>query len=169
MGAHWSNKPMALAYIGIGSNIGDRAAYLRLAQERLAGLDGTRLVAASRVYETEPVGPVPQGKYLNAVARLDTQLDPYELLDALEAIEQLADRPPRDERVKWGPRTLDLDILLYGKQVISNDELVVPHPMMHERWFVLKPLADLDAGAVHPLLQMTVGELLSYLDQGAKT
>lgn len=160
---------MASVFIGIGSNLGDRSAYLRLAERRLAGLDRTRLVAMSRVYETQPVGPVPQGKYLNAVAKLDTRLDPYELLDALEEIEQQAGRPPRHERVKWGPRTLDLDILLYGDRVISSDELVVPHPMMHERWFVLKPLADLDAGAVHPLLEMTVGELLSYLNQSAKT
>jgi len=160
---------MALVFIGIGSNVGDRAAYMRLAQKRLAGLDRTHLVAVSKVYETEPVGPVDQGKYLNAVAKLDTQLDPYELLDALDVIEQEAGRLPRDERVKWGPRTLDLDILLYGSRVISSDELVVPHPMMHERWFVLQPLADLDAAVVHPLLEMTVGELLSYLDQGAKT
>ena len=160
---------MISVFIGIGSNVGDRAAYMQLAQDRLTGLERTRLVAVSKVYETEPVGPVDQGKYLNAVIKLDTQLDPYELLDALDVIEQEAGRPPRDERVKWGPRTLDLDILLYGNQVISSDELVVPHPMMHERRFVLKPLADLDGGVVHPLLEMTVSELLSYLDQGAKT
>lgn len=160
---------MTSVFIGIGSNVGDRAAYMRLAQERLAELDRTRLIAVSKMYETEPVGPVPQGQYLNAVAKLNTQLDPYELLDALDVIEQQAGRPPRDERTKWGPRTLDLDILLYGSRVISSDELVVPHPMMHERWFVLKPLAELDAAVVHPLLEMTAGELLSYLDHGAKT
>jgi len=150
---------MERVFIGIGANLGNRAANIAL-----AALDDTELAAMSPVYETDPVGPVPQEKYLNAAAELRTELDPYDLLDALCAIEQQAGRSPESQRVKWGPRQLDLDILLFGSRVISSDELVVPHPMMHERWFVLKPVCDIDAGVVHPLLEMTVGDLLANLE-----
>ena len=155
---------MARVFIGIGSNLGDREAHVRLAHKRLAKLPQTSHVALSPVYETEPVGPVPQDKFLNAAVELDTTLAPESLLDALGAIEAEGERPPHEQRIKWGPRTLDLDILLYDQHVISSDSLVVPHPMMHERWFVLKPLADLDATVVHPVLQMTIGELLNYVE-----
>lgn len=157
---------MARVYIGIGSNVGDRHAHVDLARQALAALDRTELVAFSPVYETEPVGPLPQGAYLNAAAALDTELDPYDLLDALRSIEQQTGREPTERREKWGPRTLDLDILLFGDRVLSRDELIVPHPMMHDRWFVLKPLADIAPKAVHPLLEMTVEELLKYVEQG---
>lgn len=157
---------MTSVYIGIGTNMGDRTGHMDFARRELGRLPKTRLAAFSGVYETEPVGPVPQGPFLNAAAKLVTTLDPYDLLDALHAIEARSGRG--GERVRWGPRTLDLDILLYGDRVISSDELVIPHPMMHERWFVLRPLADLDASAVHPALEMTVGELLSYVEQGVK-
>ena len=159
---------MTRVFIGIGSNVGDRRGHIELARRELAKLERTELRGFSPVYETEPVGPVAQGAYLNAAAELETRLDPFELLDGLAAIERQAGRLPQDKRVKWGPRTLDLDILLYGDRVISGDELVVPHPMMHERWFVLKPLTDLDPGAVHPLLEMTVGDLLKYVEKGGK-
>jgi len=155
---------MERVFIGIGANLGNRAANIEAARDALAALDDTELAAMSPVYETDPVGPVPQEKYLNAAAELRTELDPYDLLDALCAIEQQAGRSPESQRVKWGPRQLDLDILLFGSRVISSDELVVPHPMMHERWFVLKPLCDIDAGVVHPLLEMTVGDLLANLE-----
>jgi len=155
---------MERVFIGIGANLGNRAANIEAARDALAALDDTELAAMSPVYETDPVGPVPQEKYLNAAAELRTELDPYDLLDALCAIEQQAGRSPESQRVKWGPRQLDLDILLFGSRVISSDELVVPHPMMHERWFVLKPLCDIAAGVVHPLLEMTVGDLLANLE-----
>jgi len=157
---------MARVFVGVGSNEGDRKSHLATAGEGLDRLPGTS-VAFSPVYETEPVGPVPQGRFLNAVAELQTTLSPQELLLALSSIEKAAGRPAPEERVKWGPRTLDLDILLFADTVISADDLVVPHPMMHDRWFVLKPLADLDAGAVHPLLQMTVGELLRHVEENS--
>ena len=160
---------MARVFIGIGSNVADRSAHVALARRELAALPRTRLEAFSPVYETDPVGPIPQGKYLNAAARLETGLDPYDLLDALGAIERAAGRDRRSPQTRWAPRTLDLDILMYDQRVISSDELVVPHPMMHDRWFVLKPLADLDPHAVHPVLQMTVGELLRYLEQPQQT
>jgi 2-amino-4-hydroxy-6-hydroxymethyldihydropteridine diphosphokinase len=156
---------MAKVFVGIGSNLGDRAAHIALARAELAILPRTKLVAVSPVYETAPLGSVPQGPYLNAAARLDTDLDPYDLLDALHAIEAKAGREPPQRRRKWGPRVLDLDILLYDNRVISSDELVVPHPLLHERWFVLRPLADLAPQVVHPLLEMTIGDLLLYLEQ----
>jgi 2-amino-4-hydroxy-6-hydroxymethyldihydropteridine diphosphokinase len=156
---------MARVFVGIGSNVGDREGYIELARRGLAAIPRTRLVAMSPVYETEPVGPVPQGSFLNAAAELETDLEPFELLRAMREVERAAGREPPDQRMKWGPRTLDLDILLYGERVLSHDDLVVPHPLMHERWFVLKPLADLDPSVVHPLLEMTVGDLLEYLEQ----
>jgi len=159
------NASMTHVFIGIGSNQGDRQALLQLARKHLGRLPETRLVAWSPIYETEPVGPVPQGRFLNAAAELDSQLDPCSLLEHLKRIEELAGRSPAEQRIKWGPRALDLDILLYGNAVVSLDDLVVPHPLMHDRWFVLKPLADLNPDIVHPLLEMTVGELLKCLEK----
>ena len=156
---------MARVFIGIGSNVGDRESHIERARQSLGAMPDTTFTAFSKIHETDPVGPVPQGKYLNAVAEIDTELDPFDLLDQLSDIEQSTGREPEDQRVKWGPRTLDLDVLLYGNRVISNDELVVPHPMMHERRFVLEPLCDIDPSVVHPILEMTVGDLLSYLPQ----
>ena len=154
---------MAQVFIGVGSNEGDRLAMLDQARQAMDRLAQTRLVQWSNVYETDPVSPVPQGKYLNAAAELDTQLTPSQLLNALDRIEREAGREPVERRMRWGPRTLDLDILLFGALVISRQDLVIPHPLMHERYFVLKPLADLAPGAVHPLLEMTVDDLLKYL------
>lgn len=156
---------MARVFIGIGSNMGDRRGHIALARQALAELPRTRLVKFSPVYETAPVGPVQQEPFLNAAAELQTSLTPHSLLGELAAIEARAGRTPQDKRLKWGPRTLDLDILLYDDQVICGDELRVPHPMMHQRWFVLKPLADLDPKAVHPALEMTIGDLLKALEE----
>lgn len=154
---------MTQACIGIGSNVGDRHAHIAAVRAALPLIPETSLLAFSNVYETDPVGPMPQEKYLNAAALLETALPPGKLLQALRDIEARAGRPPVNQRVHWGPRTLDLDILLYGQQVISSSELTVPHPRMHERWFVLRPLADVAPEAVHPLLKKSVRELLAAL------
>lgn len=151
--------------IGIGSNEGDRRGYLELARRGLAAIPGSWLVAFSRIYETPPVGPMPQAAYLNAAAALSTELSPHELLTHLRAIEADAGRPPLEQRLRWGPRTLDLDILLYGDRVVTDEGLVIPHPMMHDRWFVLKPLADVAAEMVHPKLKMTVADLLARIER----
>jgi len=127
------------AYLALGSNLGDRLANLQLAVDALARVPEIQLVAASRVYETAPVGGPPQDPYLNAVVAIETNLDPYELLHRAQQIEALAHRE-RSER--WGPRTLDVDILLLGDVRIASDELTIPHPRMWERGFVLAPLRD---------------------------
>lgn len=158
------NLAMERVFVAMGSNLGDREAALRTAAAALRQLPQTTAVAASAVYETPPVGPIGQGPYLNAAARLETDLLALELLEHLRDIEQRAGRGPH-QRVHWGPRVLDLDIVLFGQQVISTDRLTVPHPLMHDRWFVLRPLTDLAPGAVHPLLQMTAAALLENLER----
>jgi len=157
---------MTLVLIALGTNIGDRHAQLDAACDALAELPHSDLVATSPRYETDPVGPIPQEKFLNAAAAIETDLEPLRLLVHLQRIEQQAGRSPEAQRVKWGPRPLDLDLVLYGEQVISEDDLQIPHPMLHERWFVLKPLADIAPNAVHPTLEMTVAELLRNVEQG---
>jgi len=156
---------MTQTFVGIGSNVGDRARTVTWAQQAMGKLPVTTLVACSSVYETFPVGPVIQGKFLNAVVQLQTGLDPQRLLAMLESIERLAGRTEPEHRVKWGPRRLDLDILLFGDHVIQSSRLVVPHPRMHERWFVLRPLVDVDPGAYHPVLNVTAEQLLSQVEK----
>lgn len=145
------------AYIGVGSNLGDSRARVLAAFEALRGLPHARFIARSRLYRTKPFGPVQQGDFVNAVAGLLTQLSAPELLQALRGIEAAAGRV-RAER--WGPRTLDLDLLVYGAERIATPELVVPHPGITERGFVLAPLADIaptlhvpGAGRVEVLLR----------------
>ena len=155
---------MVDVFVGIGSNLGDRRSHVRLAERALGAISQSGKLELSPIYETDPVGPEPQGKYLNAVARFQTVLEPSRLLDALQTIEHSAGRAAPACRAKWRPRTLDLDVLLYGDRVIDHGPLVVPHPMMHRRWFVLKPLVDLDPHVVHPRLGVTVGQLLAGLE-----
>lgn len=129
-------------YVGLGSNLGDRLENLRRAVERLDASDGVDVVRTSSVYETDPVGP-PQPDFLNAVAEISTDLGPHELLARCKAIEAELGRTPGE---RWGPREIDLDLLLYGGERIDTGELVVPHPRMNERAFVLVPLRELEHG-----------------------
>jgi 2-amino-4-hydroxy-6-hydroxymethyldihydropteridine diphosphokinase len=128
------------AYIGVGSNLGDSQGRVRAAFDALGRLDGCRLVATSRLYRTRPFGPVQQGDFINAVAGVLTQLSAQQLLSGIRDIETAAGRV-RSER--WGPRTLDLDLLVFGDQRIDTPELTVPHPGIAERGFVLAPLVDI--------------------------
>jgi 2-amino-4-hydroxy-6-hydroxymethyldihydropteridine diphosphokinase len=132
----------ATAYLGLGSNLGDRLAHLTSAVEALAAQADVRVVRSSRVYETDPVGGPTQPEFLNAVIEIETDLAPRELLEVCQGVETDLGRV-RDER--WGPRTIDVDVLTFGDRTIDEPGLVVPHPRMHERAFVLVPLAELDA------------------------
>jgi 2-amino-4-hydroxy-6-hydroxymethyldihydropteridine diphosphokinase len=134
---------MERVYIGLGSNLAEPLQQLRDALAALAQLPDTRLLAHSSFYASDPLGPPDQPRYVNAVAALDTALEPWTLLDALQRIEQEQGRVRKAER--WGPRTLDLDILLFGERLIADERLTVPHYHMHARPFVLYPLAELAA------------------------
>lgn len=139
------------AFIGLGGNLGDVPAALRRALETLGALPGTRLMAASRVYRTPAWGVTDQPPFLNAAAAIRTQLPPAELLAALLDIERAVGRDRgRPDALRWGPRALDLDLLLYGEQVIDRPGLHVPHPHLHERAFVLVPLAEIAPDAMVP-------------------
>lgn len=131
-----------IAYVGIGSNMNDPVLQVAKALRELEELPRTRLVRSSSFYETEPVGLAAQSRFINAVAAIDTALQPRELLDGLLEIER---RHGRIRSVKNGPRTLDLDILLYGHRIIHEEGLTIPHPRLHERAFVLEPLLEVDA------------------------
>ena len=130
---------MSRAYVALGSNLGDRVAHLQNAVDALAAAAGVAVAAVSRVYETTPVGGPPQDAYLNAVVAIDTDLDPHALLALGQEIERAAERV-RVER--WGPRTLDVDVLLFDDLRLDDPDLTIPHPRMWERGFVLAPLRD---------------------------
>ena len=132
------------AYLGLGSNLGDRQAELQAAVDGLAAAPRVQVVAVSPVYETDPVGGPAQPDYLNAVAALDTDLEPRALLELAQDLER---RAHRVRGVRFGPRTLDVDVLLVGEEQVHEPDLEVPHPRLRERGFVLAPLADLDPAA----------------------
>ena len=141
------------AYLALGSNVGDRAAYLAHARAAVDALPDTRLVGASAIEETAPVGPVAQGPFLNQMLRVVTTLSPESLLDAAHAIERAAGRD-RTREVRWGPRTLDVDLVLFGDAVVESARLTVPHPALPDRDFWQRELAELGvtleaAGARH--------------------
>ncbi len=129
-------------FVALGSNVGDRAAHLAHARERLAALPGTQIVGASRVEETAPLGAVPQGPYLNQMVVLETALTPRALLAACRAIET---ERGRERRERWGPRTLDLDIVRFGDRAVDEPDLTIPHPELPKRDFWLREIAELEA------------------------
>ena len=131
------------AYIGVGSNLDDPPAQVLRAFAKLAELPRSKVILTSPVYRTLPFGPVDQPEYANAVAGLLTQLGPYELLEQLQSIEAAQGRPRREDRQRWGPRIIDLDLLVYGRERLQDPQLTVPHPGIVERNFVLYPLADI--------------------------
>lgn len=147
------------ALIGLGSNLGDSAAILADAAQALADTPGVRVKAVSSLYYTAPVGGVQQPDYCNQAALLTTSLGPEELLGVLLAIEA---EFGRTRTVRWGPRTLDLDLLLYGQEVLATPTLTVPHPRLHERGFVLAPLVELSPEWTHPTKGCTIKQL--YLE-----
>lgn len=148
------------ACVGLGGNVGDAAATIRAAFDALGALPGTRLLAISSLYRTPAWGLEDQPDFVNAAALLETTLAPRVLLDGLLAVERAFGR---ERRERWGPRTLDLDLLLFGDAVLDEPGLHVPHPHLHERAFVLRPLADIAPQAVVPG-QGTVQALLAQVD-----
>ena len=151
---------MKKAFIGIGSNLGDRRKNCSEAVKRLKEIRGCEFLGCSRWYLTSPVGVRDQDWFVNGVARLDAEISARELLSRLRSIETDMGRV-RNE--KWGPRVIDLDLLLYGEDIIRESDLEVPHPQMHLRRFVLVPLAELDPDVIHPILANTASQMLSGL------
>ncbi|WP_100374408.1 2-amino-4-hydroxy-6-hydroxymethyldihydropteridine diphosphokinase [Bacillus sp. FJAT-45037] len=148
------------AYIALGSNIGDRAAYLEEAIERLGKLKEVEVIRQSSIYETEPVGYVDQHSFLNMVIEIKTTLAPKKLLEVTQSIEEICGRK-RD--VRWGPRTIDLDILLYDQQNMKVEDLCIPHPRMWERAFVIVPLYELEPTLYSHSCKQTIQEIYETL------
>ena len=153
---------MATVYIGVGSNLGDREGNCLRALALMAE-SGLVVTKRSSMHETEPWGILEQPRFINMVVSVKTNLDPVRLLALLKDIEKLAGRK---ETVKYGPRTLDIDMLLYDSLVVKEPALEIPHPLMHERGFVLAPLAEIAPDVIHPVLKKTVLELKENLSSG---
>jgi 2-amino-4-hydroxy-6-hydroxymethyldihydropteridine diphosphokinase len=156
-----------IAYIGIGSNIGDKVHHCEKAISGILKVDHHRLLAKSSFFKTQPMGYTSQDWFVNGVIKIETDLEALDLFRSLKAIEaQLG----RAETFRWGPRVIDLDILFFDEQDIQTEILQIPHPLMQERQFVLIPLVEIDRGLVHPVLKKTVQELLENIkeDQGVE-
>ena len=156
-----------IAYIGVGSNVGKKLLQCQEAISEILKIDHNKLLLQSSFYKTEPRGYTAQDWFVNGVVKIETDLTAQELLGSLKAIEA---RLGRRETFRWGPRTIDLDLLFYDEEQIQTDELQVPHPLLHKRQFVLVPLAEIDPSFLHPVLRKTVQELSSELeeDQGVE-
>lgn len=139
---------MTTVYVGIGSNVGDRVAFCRRAVEELRSATGIEVEAVSSLYETSPVGGPPQRSFVNLVVKLDTELDPRTLLETTQSIETKLGREPSD--IHWGPRVVDLDILTFGDEKVSEPDLEIPHARLTQRRFMLIPLLEIDPDASDP-------------------
>ena len=151
---------MVCVFVAVGSNLGDREHNLSQARKMLAGVRGIHFKKSSPVYETEPIGGPPQGKFLNAVWELETDLPASDFLAALLEIEK---KMGRERVMPNGARVIDLDLLFYGNEIVERIGLTVPHPRLHERGFVLEPLKDLAPDWVHPVLHETIRQLWEKL------
>jgi len=162
-----SNLPVeSNVFIALGSNQGGRELNLLRAVAEIGKLEQCRVTGLSGFYDTEPVGLVEQPNFLNGVLKLETSLTPRQLLTELQRIETGVFRRKRD--VQWGPRPMDLDILLYGALILDEEGLVIPHPRLHERRFVLVPLAEIAPDMIHPAFEKPVRELLACLPPGER-
>jgi 2-amino-4-hydroxy-6-hydroxymethyldihydropteridine diphosphokinase len=150
-----------IAYISVGSNIGDKLVNCQNGITSLAKAGRSRILAQSHIYVTEPVDYEDQDWFINMAVKLETSLDPFQLLDHVENIQQAAGRI--QDPIRFGPRILDLDIILFDERIIESERLVIPHPRMHKRRFVLKPICDIDPCIIHPLLKQEMQYLLKRL------
>ena len=148
---------MRTCFIGLGSNISPRHKYIDSAIDKIKELPSTKIVRVSSLYETEPLGP-PQPRYINCVIQIETKLTPRELLVNLQKIENLLGR---SRQIKWGERTIDSDILAYNDMIIDEEDLKVPHPLMHKRPFVLKGFCEIAPDFIHPVQKKSIRELFS--------
>ena len=154
------NVPI-ISYLGIGSNLGDPIENCRAALREIASLKNVQVLRRSSLYRTEPVGDTPQDWFVNGVVEVRTTFTALQLIKALQRVEQALGRE-RNER--WGPRTIDIDILLYGREIIKTEILVVPHPEMHKRRFVLVPIHEIAPYEIHPLYGVSMKGLLDRLE-----
>lgn len=145
-----------IAYIALGSNKGDRLGYLKIAAEQIAGNPNFKLLATSSVYETRPFGIKEQENFYNAVIKVETNYSLHNLFNYVKKLEKFAGRT---ESFKWGPREIDIDILLYNEMVYSDDIITVPHKGIPERDFVLTPLAEIEPGLLHPVLKQKISDI----------
>ena len=152
-----------IAYISAGSNMGDRLQNCRKGIEALTETGNCRILAQSRVYATEPVDYKDQDWFINLMVKLETTHDPFQLLDHIQYIQRAAGRI--QDPIRFGPRILDLDIILYDDRIIESERLIVPHPRMHKRRFVLKPICDIDPAIIHPVLKKEMQFLLKRLGE----
>jgi 2-amino-4-hydroxy-6-hydroxymethyldihydropteridine diphosphokinase len=148
-------------YIGLGTNSGEREKNIERSLQRLKGSPEIDLFSVSPLYDTEPYGEKEQPRFLNGVVKIETTLSPKELLGELKKIER---EMGRKKRTRWAPRVIDLDILFYDGIVYKDEEVEIPHPDLHNRWFVLKPMNDLAPTLVHPIIKKTVRQLLEGLN-----
>ncbi len=151
--------------IGLGSNIGDKGGNLKEAIERIATFRGTTIEKVSSFYKTDPVGYLEQDWFVNAVVKVLTNMAPPEMLHALLEIESVLGRV-RDKR--WGPRIIDIDILFFGNEIITQNHLIIPHRQLHRRKFVLKPLKEIAPGFIHPVFKKSVLDLYEELESDEK-
>jgi 2-amino-4-hydroxy-6-hydroxymethyldihydropteridine diphosphokinase len=152
-----------IAYIGIGSNLGDKLHHCEKAISEILKIDHHKLLAKSSLFKTQPIGYTSQNWFVNGVIKIETDLEAPELLRTLKTIESQLDRT---ETFRWGPRTIDLDILFFDDIEIHTEELQIPHPLIQDRQFVLIPLAEIDRNFIHPVLKKTIQELLNNLSEG---
>ncbi len=154
-----NNNIFSTAFIGVGSNIGDRYKNIKDAEKEINRSGKCEIARVSKIYETDPVGYLNQNNFLNCVFEIKTELTPDQLIKFLLKTEKIL---KRERIIHWGPRTIDLDILFYNNLVITSANLIVPHPRMHERMFVMKPLCDLIPDYIHPV----IGEICSLIEAG---